>query len=262
MKVTFLGSGGAFTDYRVNYQNNALVEVGNTRVLIDCGVTACQSLRELKVHPTAIDAVAFTHLHADHASPEQLAWERMYTGPDGCPAGQTTTLLGPDDLLDPLLVAMKPYMGIWRDLGGTTRTDGVEAVLRTRKASQLTVGDLALRWFRVPHVDGGTISKAAFGIELTARGRRVLWSGDTTFSPGWLRKAAEDPDVHTIFHECTFSRPFNGTVHTHYEQLLTLPRALRHKIVLMHHTAVPDGRDPRADGFVGAAGRHEVFDLS
>lgn len=261
MRVTFLGTGGAFTDYRVNYQNNALIEVGGTRILVDCGVTACQSLRELEVHPTDIDAVAFTHLHADHASPEQLCWERMYTGKDGRPAGLPTTLLGPQALIDPLLTALEPYMGVWRDFDGVTRSDGVEALVRTRKAERLTVGDLSLRWFRVPHVDGDKVSKDAFGIELIGGGRRVMWSGDTTFSPEWVIKAAEDPDVHTIFHECTFSDPFHGTVHTHYEELLSLPRSLRHKLVLMHHTQVPGGRDPRADGFRAAADRHQVFDL-
>ncbi len=261
MRITFLGTGGAFTDYRVNYQNNALIEVDGTRILVDCGVTACQSLRELGIHPTAIDAVAFTHLHADHASPEQLCWERMYTGVDGEPAGETTTLMGPEALIRPLLGALEPYMGIWRDLGGTTRTDGVSALVRTRTAPELECGPLSLRWFRVPHVDGGTISKAAYGIELQTARHRVLWSGDTTFSPTWVRAAAEDPTVHTIFHECSFSQPFHGTVHTHYEELLAIPRELRHKIVLMHHTAVPPDRDPRADGFQKAACRHDVFDL-
>ena len=261
MKITFLGSGGAFADYRVNYQNNALVEVDGTRVLIDCGVTACQSLRELGMHPVDIDAVAFTHLHADHASPEQLCWERMFSGRDGTPAGLRTTILGPEALIHPLRQSLKPFMGIWRDLSGTTREDGVEALLRARVGSQLEVGPLSLRWFRVSHVDGGTVSKAAFGIDLQTADRRILWSGDTTFSKSWVIDAAENPGVDTIFHECTFSPVFNGTVHTHYEQLLQIPRELRHKIVLMHHTMVPDGRDPRADGFRGAAARHEVFDL-
>lgn len=261
MKFTFLGSGGAFTDYRVNYQNNALVEFGGTRVLIDCGVTACQSLRELGIAPHDIDAVAFTHLHADHASPEQLCWERMYTGKDGVPAALRTTLMGPEQLIDPLLGSLQPFMGVWRDLSGRTREDGVEALIHARRAEHLHVGELGLRWFRVPHVDGGKISKAAFGIELTAGGRRVLWSGDTTYAEKWLREAAESPDVDAIFHECSFSKPFNDTVHTHYEDLLTLPRELRSKIVLMHHTEVPDGRDPRADGFRDAARRHQVFDL-
>ena len=261
MKITFLGSGGAFADYRVNYQNNALVEVDGTRVLVDCGVTACQSLRELGIHPVDVDAVAFTHLHADHASPEQLCWERMYGGPDGVPANLTTTILGPASLIDPLRRGLKPFMGIWRDLSGRTRDDGVEALLQARVASELEVGPLALRWFRVPHVEGGPISKAAFGIELRTAGRRVLWSGDTTFQKGWVVRAAKDPTVDVIFHECTFSPPFNGTVHTHYDELLQIPKPLRRKIVLMHHTVVPPDRSPERDGFRGAASRHEVFHI-
>ncbi len=261
MKITFLGSGSAFADYRVNYQNNAIVEVDGTRVLVDCGVTACQSLRELGIHPVDLDVVAFTHLHADHASPEQLCWERMFGGPDGRPAGLSTTMLGPEALIHPLRRSLKPFMGAWRDLSGTTRDDGVEALVRPRVGSQLDVGPLCLRWFRVSHVTGGEVSKDAFGIEFQTADHRIVWSGDTTFLKGWVVEAAENPDIDVIFHDCTFSPLFNGTVHTHYEQLLQIPRALRHKIVLMHHTMVPDGRDPCADGFRGAAARHEVFDL-
>ena len=72
MQVTFLGSGGALCDHRVNYQNNALIEGPGGLLLLDCGTTAAQSLRELGVHACAVDAVALTHLHGDHASPEQL----------------------------------------------------------------------------------------------------------------------------------------------------------------------------------------------
>lgn len=261
MRITFLGSGGAFADYRVNYQNNAMVEVAGKRLLIDCGVTACQSLRELGVHPTTIDSVAFTHLHADHASPEQLAWERMYTGPEGLPAALRTSLMAPEALMKPLLGALQPYMGLWRDLEGRTRDDGVAALIDAQMGSEQRLGEVGLRWFRVPHVEGNGLSKPAFGIELTALGKRVLWSGDTTFSPRWLTAAAEDSDVDAIFHECSFTSRYSGTVHTHYDELLELPRELRSRVVLMHHTAVPDGRDPRADGFRGAAARHQVFEI-
>ncbi len=261
MKVTFLGSGGAFTDYRVNYQNNALVEVDGMRLLVDCGVTACQSLRELGVHPTLIDTVVFTHLHADHASPEQLCWERMYTGPKGEPAGQRTRLAGPSDLMGPLMAGLEPYMGIWRDLSGRTRDDGVTAVIERVDGPRLERGPFDVRWFRVPHVDGDGFSKAAFGLDIRAKGRRLVWSGDTTFSPKWIREAAEDPDVHVIFHECSFSAPFRGTVHTHYSELMSLPLELREKIVLMHHTEVPDAQDPIEDGFRGAARRHDEINV-
>ena len=261
MKITFLGSGGAFSDYRVNYQNNAMLEVDGKRILIDCGMTACQSLRELGVHPTTIDGVALTHLHADHASPEQLAWERMYTGPDGVPAQMRTPLMAPECMMRPLLGALKPYMGFWRDLSGQTRDDGVEALIDARMGEEQHLGRLHMRWFRVPHVDGHGLSKPAFGIDIQAGSKRVLWSGDTTWSRDWVVKSAEDPDVDVIFHECSFSPAFRGTVHTHYAELLELPPELRHKVVLMHHTAVPDGRDPIEDGFQAAAARHQVFEI-
>ena len=54
MKIQFLGSGGAFTDWRENYNNNALIETNAGWVLLDCGVTAVQSMKELGVHPSDI----------------------------------------------------------------------------------------------------------------------------------------------------------------------------------------------------------------
>jgi ribonuclease BN (tRNA processing enzyme) len=261
LKVTFLGSGGAFCDYRTNYHNNALVEVGDTRVLLDCGGTACQSLRELDLHPTELDAVAFTHLHADHASPEQLIWERMFTGRNGPAAWLPTPLLAPESVLHPLMHSLEPFVGVWRDEAGRTREDGVDHCIRADATHRIQLGGLNLRWFRVPHVQGGGVSKDAFGLELVTDRRRVVWSGDKVFTRDWLIGLAEDPDVHTIFHECTFSAPFQGTVHTHYAELCTLPRVLRQKIILMHHTRVPDGEDPLAAGFGGAAERHQVFEL-
>ena len=47
MKIQFLGTGNAFSDFRVNYNNNALVEHDGTLLLLDCGVTACQSLKDM-----------------------------------------------------------------------------------------------------------------------------------------------------------------------------------------------------------------------
>ena len=82
--ITFLGTGGAFTDYRVNYHNNALIPTDAGYVLIDCGGTAVQSLKELGVRSWDIAAVLITHLHGDHVNGlEQLIWERYYTGENG-----------------------------------------------------------------------------------------------------------------------------------------------------------------------------------
>ncbi len=259
MRITFLGSGGAFTDHRINYQNNAVVETSEGLVLVDCGTTAVQSLKELGLHPGDVAAVVFTHLHGDHASPEQLIWERYYTGRAGPPAFARTPLCGPADLLDPLVQALDPFIGLYSDREGDVRTDGTAALLDLRRGSTLQIGGLRIRWFQVPHVEGVGVRKAAYGLDLDDGDSRVLWSGDTTFSPQWIRDAVEDPRVKRVFHECTFSAPFRGTVHSHFDELRTLPETVQQRLTLMHHTAVPDGTDLGA--LHGAALRHEVFDL-
>jgi ribonuclease BN (tRNA processing enzyme) len=257
MQILFLGSGGAFCDYRVNYQNNALVQTGEGPVLLDCGVTACQSLRELGVHPAALRAVLFTHLHGDHASPEQLIWERVYTGPDGRPGFLRTPFVGPAALVGPLRAALEPFIGVWRDATGETRVDGVDALTEAVVTERVVIGGVEFAWFRVPHVVGAAVDKDAYGIRIDDGRRVVWWSGDTTFSPGWVRAAAEEPRTVRIFHECMFAPPFRGTVHTHWEELRALPVELAQRVTLMHHTAVPAGLDLGA--VAGAAARHAVF---
>jgi ribonuclease BN (tRNA processing enzyme) len=259
MRITFLGSGGAFTDHRVNYQNNAVVETDEGLVLIDCGHTAVQSLKELGVAAGDVRAVLFTHLHGDHASPEQLIWERFYGGAAG-PRFLQTEMFAPADLLDPLARSLEPFVGMYSDRDGVVRDTGVADLLQLRRGARATIGGLSVEWFRVPHVEGAGLSKPAYGLALDDGHTRVLWSGDTTFSPRWLHEAAEDERVAKIFHECMFARPFHGTVHTHFDELRTLPEALQQRVTLMHHTAVPDGVSLGA--IAGAADRHEVFELS
>ena len=261
MQIRFLGSGGAFSDFRVNYQNNALIETAAGPVLIDCGTTACQSLREMGVAPHAIQAVLFTHLHADHASPEQLIWERAYM-PDatGRPGFLPTRLVGTPDLIRPLRASLQPFVGIWSDEQGRVRADGVDALAHGQEGTEHEIGGVRFRYFRVPHVSGPGVDKPAYGLEIDDGKHRVFWSGDTTLSPKWVA-AAVDGGCDLIFHECMFCEPFRGTVHSHYPELARLPGALRSRICLMHHTVVPTGVDPVADGFVGAAARHQVFTL-
>lgn len=259
MKITFLGSGGAFTDYRINYHNNALVETEDGPVLLDCGTTACQSLRELGIHPSQLRAVLFTHLHADHASPEQLIWERFYSGPNGVPSFLPTPMYAPGTLLGPMKKSLQSYIDIYSDPTGTVRCDGVENLVRFTHTNAVEIGGVHFRFFQVPHVTDGIINKAAFGIEIRQGDQRVFWSGDTTFAPNWIRAAADQEGTTHIFHECSFLPHFSGTVHTHWEELLTLPEDVRRRLILMHHTFVPDGTD--ISPVLGAAARHQTFVL-
>ncbi len=258
MRITFLGSGGAFTDYRVNYNNNALIETEAGPVLLDCGTTAVQSMKELGVAPTDLQAVLITHLHADHASPEQLVWERYYGGEAG-PQYLPTPLVAPADVLDPLVGSLEPFLGLYADPAGAIQDTGLDDLLVLTRTASLAIGGLRFSWFRVPHIQAGRHDKPAYGVCIDDGARKVLWSGDTTFAPAWIEAAAADPAVVRIFHECTFSAPVPGTVHTHFAQLATLPAAVQQRITLMHHTEVPPGTDLLS--FQGAAARHQTFAL-
>ena len=260
MRITFLGSGGAFCDHRVNYHNNAVVWTSSGPVLLDCGTTAVQSLRELGIERTDIHSVLVTHLHGDHASPEMLIWERVYgAGPEGRARYQRTPLCGPADVIDPLLGALRPYLDEFADSSGVARRGGVEALVEPRVGAIYEVGDTRFRWFRVPHIVGPDVDKAAYGVEITQGGRSVLWSGDTLMSPRWVLDAADRGDVARIFHECIFQPWFPSTVHTHWDELRRLPVEVQGLVTLMHHTEVPQG--VTLDGFAGAARRHQTFDL-
>lgn len=257
MRITFLGTGGAFTDFRVNYHNNAVVDTEEGPVLIDCGLTAVQSMRELGLDRAAVRGVLFTHLHADHASPETLIFERFYSGAGGAPGYLRTELFAPPDVMDPLCGSLAPYLKEFADEQGDFRDGGLEALTIRTATREVEIGGVRFTWFRVPHVTGNSVDKPAYGLVIDDGSARVLWSGDTTFSQTWLDQCLSDGSVDRVFHECLFQPRFRGTVHTHWEELGTLPDDLKRRITLMHYTRVPD--DVRLEGFEGAAKRHESF---
>lgn len=256
MRITFLGTGGAFTDFRVNYHNNALIDTEEGPVLLDCGLTAVQSMRELGVERTDIRAVLFTHLHADHASPETLIFERYYAGPHG-PAFLNTTLVAPPDVIEPMGRTLRPYLHEFADQTGAFRNNGFDHLCVPVATHEIELGGVRFRFFRVPHVSGPGVDKPAYGVEIDDGQTRVYWSGDTTYSPRWIDAALSQDRTAGLFHECLFLPPMPGTVHTHWEELCTLPDEARARITLMHYTRVPEGLDLMGIG--GAAKRHQSF---
>ena len=259
MRITFLGTGGAFTDFRVNYHNNALVETAEGPVLLDCGHTAVQSMRELGVERSEVAAVLFTHLHADHASPETLIFERYYSGVGGVPGFLPTRLVAPEDVIGPLCGSLRPFLDEFTDQHGEYRRDGLDAIVTAEARREVEIGGVRFSFFRVPHVTGGGVDKPAYGVAIDDGVHRVLWSGDTTIAPRWVREAADDPRVKYIFHECLFAPVFRGTVHTHWEDLSALPEDVQRRVTLMHYTEVP--ADVELGPIAGAARRHQIFEI-
>ncbi|MBK7597581.1 MAG: MBL fold metallo-hydrolase [Acidobacteria bacterium] len=62
MRICILGSGSS--------GNATLVVAGETRVLMDCGLSARETIKRIKAvgeDPSKLDAVVVTHEHGDHA---------------------------------------------------------------------------------------------------------------------------------------------------------------------------------------------------
>ena len=98
MKVTFLGAVGTVTGSKF------LVESGDTRILVDCGLY--QGLKQLRlrnwqplpVRPDELDAVVLTHAHIDHSGYVPALVRDGFTGPVYCtpPTRALCRLLLPD----------------------------------------------------------------------------------------------------------------------------------------------------------------------
>lgn len=257
--IKFLGTGGAFTRYAVNYHNNAYVETDEGPVLIDCGTTAVQSMFELGVKPWDVAGVIISHTHADHAGGlEQLIWERVYTGPGG-PSWLRTPIFSNPVIMDHLGDMLRHPLEEFADQGGQSTGNGFLRLVEAHGILRpFEVGGVRFTLHKTPHVVGPGVDKPTYGVLVERGGQQAYYSGDTVFRP---EVGDLFPDAGIIFHDCMFFPKYPGTVHTHYEELLTLPDDVRRRIVLMHYTAVPPGIDPVADGFRGAARRHEEFRL-
>lgn len=87
MKITFLGAAGTVTGSKY------LLEIGKTRVLVDCGLF--QGLKDLRlknwsplsVAPKTIEAVILTHAHLDHSGYLPLLIKQGFKGKVYCTQG-------------------------------------------------------------------------------------------------------------------------------------------------------------------------------
>ena len=67
LEVLFIGTGDAFGSG--GRRNSAiLVRDGPQTLLLDCGPTTLQGLRELGIDPREIDVIAISHYHGDHSA--------------------------------------------------------------------------------------------------------------------------------------------------------------------------------------------------
>ena len=79
MQIRFLGTGGAFEPHKGT--SAAIVHCNGKNILIDCGYTTFQTLKEKNL-AKEVDYVLITHLHGDHIGglPTYLAYAEIMCG--------------------------------------------------------------------------------------------------------------------------------------------------------------------------------------
>lgn len=181
MRLTTIGTGTA-APHAKRAQSGTLIEVGDVRLLIDCGSGVVLRMAELGLPWKHITHVAITHFHADHTTDiANLVYSWRYGQLP--PRAEPVVLIGPPGFAA-LMASMKSAFG-------ETLLDPPPSIT----IAELPTGavhalgnDVVLTRFKVPHTE----ESVAYSV--SGRGRRVVVSGDTAFDPG-LAVWAEGCDV-------------------------------------------------------------------
>lgn len=219
-RFIMLGVGDAFA--ALTYSTSlALVAEDGSWLLVDCPHPIHKILREAALAsgiPLPLErlvGVALTHLHSDHCSGlEGLGYFTKYIRPS----------LGEIPLVAGQLVAdefrNRPEASCFR--------------LVASAEAEVEFGPFRLATRRVTH---GQMN--AYAYQFSCASRTLGHSGDTKFDPDLIQWLAKSD---SFIHEMGISLP--GTdIHTSPEELLSLPEAVRAKMLVAHYadsiTAVP-----------------------
>jgi hypothetical protein len=256
-RLTFLGSGSAFTVGEDNWQSNMLIEsAGGRRLLVDCGSDARLSLAEQGLRAKDIDAVYVSHLHSDHMG--GLEWLGF------------STFFDPDAGRPMLFAEQNRLIRLWSSsLSGSMSRSGL-ATLEDYFEVHPVASEGCFVWegqrFELTgmlHAMDGSVPLISFGLRFETPSGRHFITSDSRFEPD--RHADVYAWADLVFQDCETSytpdgQPARSGIHAHYEDLCTLPDELRRKMWLYHYQ--PGHRpDATADGFRGFVAKGQSFPL-
>ena len=268
MKIEFLGVGPQSASMAVGHSNLMMTSSSGKRLVIDFGMTAPFIIRdELGIPFTDIDAIYISHAHADHAGGlEMFAFDRYFTVdrvppklyliPELQKELWNWTLKGGMDTLYGRSMKLKDYFELPNMKSGQFTWEGYHFV--AVPTVHMVSG------YKIKHSYGLYVERdgpkpyTPFNSEVEQYGRpSFLFTSDTTFVPSILGPFYEKADM--IFHECETYKGFKSNVHTHYNDLLTLPDEIRSKMFLYHYKDELDTW--KRDGFAGFAHKGDSYKL-
>jgi len=251
-KLTFLGTGSAFTVGDGNYQSNVLIENlnSNRKLLIDCGGDIRFSLHDVGLKMSDITDIYVSHPHGDHIG--------------GLEGVAFSTKWIPNRDKTNLYVSKHFVTDLWNKslAGGLESIEGEKADFNTffhvhpiGVNGRFEWQGIKFQLVQVVHIMNGYGIVPSFGLMFVLNGMTFFFTSDTQFAPHQLIKFYDQADV--IFHDCETS-PFKSGVHAHYEFLRTIDPKFKKKMWLYHYQAgnLPDAI---SDGFQGFVKKGQEF---
>ena len=254
MKLTFIGTGSAFTIGTHNYQSNMVLQNDEGQnLLIDCGSDARLALFDLGLTYRDIQSVYISHLHADHVG--GLEWLSF------------TKYFDPSCEKPHLYINEKLISDLWNKVlsGGLSSIQGVIPDLNTfyhvhpvKDNSFFLWGGIKLQMIQTVHIMSAYTIIPSYGLMFKINNLNVFLTTDTQFCPHQIMEFYDQADL--IFHDCETAQHPSG-VHAHYNELLSLDLSVRNKMWLYHYNP---GLLPKAtqDGFRGFIVRGQCFDFN
>ena len=248
MKMTFIGSGAAFTSN--NYHSNILIESNDKKLLIDCGSDARFALRDLGYSYKDIDSIYISHIHADHSGGlEWLGFSRKFDA----------------SCTKPYLIAHENILNnLWEHSlsAGMQTLDAESATLATYFIPQYLDHTRGFQWeninfelVKTVHVKNNHHLVDSYGLFFNVNDKRIFLTTDTRMAFDQFLPYYEQSNI--IFHDCeTQNTP--SAVHAHYNELIKLPLNIKNKMWLYHYNSgmLPNAQD---DGFLGFVQKGQAF---
>ncbi len=248
MRLTVIGCAGSFPGPD-SPASCYLLEHEGFRLVLDLGNGALGALQQ-HIAPTDIDAIALSHLHADHVLDMCGLYVAQRYHPDG----------------------PRPRIPVWGPRGTAQRLarayDLAEEPGMTREfdfhdlvEGEHTIGPFTVTAARVNH------PVEAYGFRVSVDGHTIAYSGDTAETPT-LVELARGADVALFEASCVDSRPAPG-VHLTARQAAEHAQAAGARLLVLTHLVAWNDReamlaeaDSGFDGEILLASSGLVIDLA
>lgn len=253
LKLTFLGSGSAFTIGPENYQSNVLLEIEQDTLIIDAGTDLKFSLRDQNLNYLHINNIYISHLHYDHCG--GLEWLALATYFDPKYPGKPL-LFGSEKILTDLW-----DKGLSAGLSTLPQVRAsLDSYFNVRSIKQyegFIWSTIKFKLVQTVHYYSEYELMPSFGLIFNYNKTRIFFTSDTQYAPAQLNSFYEEADI--IFHDCETSERKSG-VHAHYSELVQLPTHIKKKIWLYHYNP-GDLPDAKRDGFLGFVVKGQKFEF-